>query len=140
MYQIGEVSEKADVSTQAIRYYERIGVLPEARRSRNGYRIYDDNDVDRLRFVRSARALDFSLDDIQEILELRDQGMAPCTYVMGLMHEQITAIDDRIRQLQRLRGDLRRLHRAGLQMPDDVRMKECVCHLIESTGDEPNQT
>lgn len=136
MYQIGELSAISEVSTQTIRYYERAGVLPEPERAPNGYRIYDQDDVDRLRFVRSARALDFSLDDIQEILELRDQGTAPCTYVMGLMEEQVSAIDDRIRELERLRAELKRLHEAGLQMPDDVRMKECVCHLIESRDDD----
>jgi DNA-binding transcriptional MerR regulator len=94
MYQIGELSENSEVPSQTIRYYERAGVLPEPERARNGYRIYDEEDVERLRFVRSARALDFSLDDIQEILELRDEGAAPCTYVMGLMDEQIKAIDD----------------------------------------------
>ncbi len=139
MYQIGELSEISDVSTQTIRYYERAGVLPQPERARNGYRIYDQDDVERLRFVRSARALDFSLDDIQEILELRDQGTAPCTYVMGLMEEQISAIDDRLRELERLRDELRRLHKAGLQMPEDVRMKECVCHLIETRDDKPTQ-
>lgn len=138
MLQIGQLSEETDVSSQAIRYYERIGVLPEPERAENGYRIYGQDDVDRLRFVRSARALDFSLDDIQEILELRDQGTAPCTYVMGLMNEQISAIDARIRGLQRLRDELRGLHNAGLQMPEDVRMKECVCHLIEARGDKKN--
>lgn len=136
MYQIGELSEKAEVTTQTIRYYERAGVLPEPQRARNGYRIYDEDDVERLRFVRSARALDFSLDDIQEILELRDQGTAPCTYVMGLMNGQISAIDDRIRELERLRAELKRLHEAGLQMPEDVRMKGCVCHLIETRDDD----
>lgn len=139
MLQIGELSEITDVSTQTIRYYERIGVLPDPKRAENGYRRYDQKDVARLRFVRSARALDFSLDDIEEILDLRDQGTAPCTYVMGLMDERITVIDDRIRELERLREELTRLHQAGLQMPEDVRMKECVCHLIETRSDEPGE-
>lgn len=140
MYQIGELSEKANVPTQTIRYYERTGVLPEPERARNGYRVYDKDDVERLRFVRSARALDFSLDDIQEILELRDLGTAPCTYVMGLMNEQISAIDDRIRELEGLRDELQGLHEAGLEMPEDVRMKECVCHLIETREGNPTQS
>lgn len=132
MMQIGELSDRTDTSTQTIRYYERIGLLPEPDRAENGYRLYEKEDVDRLRFIRSARALDFSLDDIEEILDLRDRGTAPCTYVMDLMDEQISVIDDRIRQLKRLRDELVQLHQAGLQMPEDVRMKECICHLIET--------
>lgn len=140
MLKIGELSEITDVSTQTIRYYERVGVLPEPERAENGYRRYDQTDVARLRFVRSARALDFSLDDIEEILDLRDQGTAPCSYVMGLMDERISVIDDRIRELERLRDELTRLHQAGIQMPEDVRMKECVCHLIETRSDEAGET
>lgn len=140
MLKIGELSEITDVSTQTIRYYERVGVLPEPERAENGYRRYDQTDVARLRFVRSARALDFSLDDIEEILDLRDQGTAPCSYVMGLMDERISVIDDRIRELERLREELTRLHQAGIQMPEDVRMKECVCHLIETRSDEAGET
>lgn len=132
MMQIGELSDRTDTSTQTIRYYERIGLLPEPDRAENGCRLYEQEDIDRLRFIRSARALDFSLDDIEEILDLRDRGTAPCTYVMGLMDEQISAIDERIRQLERLRHELIQLHQAGLQMPEDVRMKECICHLIET--------
>lgn len=135
MLQIGELSEQTDVSSQTIRYYERIGVLPKPERADNGYQLYNQDDINRLRFIRSARALDSSLDDIQEILDLRDRGTAPCTYVMGLMDEQISAIDDRIRELERLRDELKRLHHAGLQMPEDVRMNDCVCHLIEARGD-----
>lgn len=134
MLQIGRLSNETQVSAQTIRYYERIGVLPEPERADNGYRLYGRDDVERLRFIRSARALDFSLEDIQEILELRDRGTAPCRYVMGLMDEQISAIEDRIRELERLRDELKMLHQVGLAMPEDVQMKNCVCHLIEARG------
>ncbi|HLC02245.1 MAG TPA: heavy metal-responsive transcriptional regulator [Anaerolineales bacterium] len=135
MLKIGELSERAGLPAQTVRYYERVGLLPKPERAPNGYRLYHQQDVQRLNFIRSARALDFSLDDIQEILDLRDRGSAPCRVVMGLMARQIEAIDDRIRELERLRAELTRLHKAGLGMPDDVRMKACVCHLIESGSD-----
>lgn len=136
MLQIGELSDQTGISTQAIRYYERIGLLPEPERADNGYRLYDGADVERLRFIRSARSLDFALDDIQEILDLRDRGTAPCSYVVDLMEERVSVINDRIRALEHLRDELTRLHRAGLQMPEDVRMKACVCHLIQERRDE----
>lgn len=88
MLQIGELSERVDVSAQTIRYYERIGVLPEPERAANDYRVYGEEDVSRLRFVRRARALNFSLDDIEEILDLRDQGAALCTSVKGLLENK----------------------------------------------------
>ena len=65
------------LSPKTIRYYEEIGLLPSPSRLENGYRDYNEADVARARLVAGARRLDFSLDDIQEILDLRDQRVAP---------------------------------------------------------------
>ena len=132
MFSIGELSSQTGVSTQTIRYYERIALLPEPRRAENGYRIYNNADIDRLRFVTRARQLDFSLDDIAEILAFRERNEAPCSVVMDVMARQIDEIDNRITDLIRLREDLAQLHRIGLTMPEDIEMKRCVCHLIKS--------
>ena len=131
MLHIGELSDRTGVTTQTIRYYERIGLLPEPDRADNGYRLYDEKDVERLNFIRSARALDFALDDIEEILAFRERGEPPCSHVMNLMQVQIEAIEGRIQALENLRSDLRQLYQAGQEMPEDVEMKNCVCHLIE---------
>ncbi len=136
MLRIGELGEKVDLPAQTIRYYEQMGLLPKPARGPNGYRVYDDPDEQRLRFIRSARALDFSIDDIREILDLRDRGVAPCRVALGLMESRIEAIDHHIRELEGLRAELVRLHQVGKQMPEDVLMKECVCHLIEGGGEE----
>lgn len=131
MFQIGELSARAGVPEKTIRYYEEIHLLPPARRGENGYRLYDDTDVERLRFVRRARELDFALDDIAEILAFRDRGEPPCRYVMTLMREQIDLIQERIRSLEQMRDELRMLHEAGRHLPEDIQMRTCVCHLIE---------
>lgn len=131
MYQIGELSAQTDVPKKTIRYYEEIGLLPPAKRSANGYRIYDEADVERLRFIRRARALDFALNEIAEILAFRERNEPPCNYVMNLMHEQIDKVEERIRNLQQIRDELKALYEAGLQLPEDVQMRKCVCHLIE---------
>ncbi len=128
---ISELAEKTEVSPKTIRYYESIDVLPVPERLDNGYRDYDQEDVDRLRLVAGARRLDFSLDDIQEILAMRDEGEAPCRFVLDLMEEKVDEIDRRIRELKRLQGQLRDLHDLGLTFPmDDVQGKNCVCHLV----------
>lgn len=132
MFSIGELSRRTGVSTQAIRYYERIELLPPPRRAENGYRVYNDTDVERLQFVSRARQLDFSLDDITEILAFRERNEAPCSVVMDVMAQQIDEIDKRIANLIRLRDELSKLHRIGLTMPEDIEMKHCVCHLIQT--------
>lgn len=132
MFSIGELSQQTGVSTQTIRYYERIALLPEPRRAANDYRVYDEADINRLQFVTRARQLDFSLDDIAEILAFRERNEAPCSVVMEVMAQQIVEVDRRIADLIRLREELAGLHRIGLTMPEDIEMKRCVCHLIKS--------
>jgi DNA-binding transcriptional MerR regulator len=131
MYQIGEASIQTGLSTKTIRYCEEIGLIPPAERSSNGYRIFSEEDLDRLRFIRSARALNFPLEDIDEILAFRDQGEPPCRYVMALMQKQIEEISERIRELEALREELRRLYENGQSLPEDVQMKTCICHAIQ---------
>lgn len=132
MFSIGEISQQTGVSTQTIRYYERIALLPQPYRAENGYRVYDNTDVERLQFVTRARQLDFSLDDIAEILAFRERNEAPCFVVMNVMAQQIDEIDKRIADLIRLREELAQLHHVGLTMPEDIEMKHCVCHLIKT--------
>ncbi|MEO1667238.1 MAG: MerR family transcriptional regulator [Chloroflexota bacterium] len=132
MFSIGELSLRTGISTQTIRYYESIALLPEPRRAKNGYRTYNNTDIDRLQFVTRARQLDFSLDDIAEILAFRERNEAPCSVAMNVMAQQIDEIDTRIADLIRLREELAQLHRIGLTMPEDIEMKRCVCHLIKS--------
>lgn len=128
---ISDLAEASGASTKTIRYYEQIGLLPPARRAENGYRLYDSEDVRRLRFIRNARHLDFSLEDLKEVLALRDQGEAPCRYVAYLLKAKAAKIEERIRQLQELQQELQQLLRQAESLPnDDIEMKHCVCHLI----------
>ncbi len=137
MLQIGELSARTGVSSKTIRYYEDIGLLPEPQRADNGYRVYTDEDVERLHFIRRARALDFALDEIAEILAFRERNEPPCSHVMDLICRQIDDIESRIRDLERIRDELKALHEAGQHLPEDVRMRACICHLVQ-TGVTPS--
>ncbi len=128
---IKQFAQVTNLPAKTIRYYEDIGLLPPPKRLDNDYRDYDETDVDRARFVAGARSLDFSLDDIQEILALREQREAPCRVVLDLLQERASEISRRIAELQRMEAELRELHRLGLTFPtDDVDGKNCVCHLV----------
>jgi DNA-binding transcriptional MerR regulator len=133
MMRIGELAQVTAVSAKTIRFYEETGVLPPAQRAANGYRQYDESDAHRLRFIRNARLLDFSLGELKEVLTLRERGEAPCVHVIGLLEQKMEEIEAQIRHLQELRGDLGQLLAEGEQLPkDDVQMEQCVCHLIRS--------
>lgn len=129
---IGELAQQMGLNPRTIRFYESIGVLPEPVRSHSGYREYDRSDLDRLRFIRTAQSLGLSLDDIREILALRERGDAPCTYVRGVIDRQAREVEKRIEELQRLRTELRRLRRVARALPDEIGDERCVCHIIEN--------
>jgi len=128
---IQELSKATGVSTKTIRFYEESGVLPSPIRKPNGYRDYDQTDINRLRLVAGARRLDLSLDDIREILALRDKHEAPCRTLLNQIQQKTEEVAERIIVLQRLEAELRDLHALGLTFPtDDVDGKNCVCHLV----------
>ena len=130
---IGEMAARVGIDARTIRYYEEIGLLPAPRRAPNGYRVYSASAERRLRLIRGARVLDFSLDEIREILALRDQGEAPCLYVLTTIDLKIGEVEKRIAELQSLKRELADLREAAKGLPiDDVEGKECVCHLIQN--------
>ena len=125
---IGELSDAVSVPTKTIRYYEAIGLLPAPRRHDNGYRSYDASAGDRLRFVKAAQAVGFSLTEIKEILSLRDAGEEPCGHVLDLVDRRERDITDQIAALEAMQAELRRLAaraRAASQGGSSY------CHLIE---------
>lgn len=107
-----------------IRYYERSGLLPPARRAANGYRCYEAEDVQRLQFVVRARALGFALSDIAELLELSDHPRRPCAAVDEKVALQLGQVRARIQRLTELAARLERLQAAcdGAHAMEDCRI------------------
>lgn len=103
---VAEVAHRASLSPSAVRYYERCGLLPRPARSRCGHRLFDEEAVDRIRFIRRARALGLSLKEIRDILRLQANDHARREQLLDLAGSRLRAIDDRIEELQRLRGEL----------------------------------
>ncbi|MEM9132324.1 MAG: heavy metal-responsive transcriptional regulator [Actinomycetota bacterium] len=106
---IGELGRRTGVSTKTIRYYESLGLLEPARRSPSGYRQYDDEDVDRLRFVREAQGTGLSLAEIASVLELKGAGERSCSHTLALVERHVADIDAQIEQLHRSRAQLAQL-------------------------------
>ena len=131
--QIGQVARNLGLNPKTIRYYEEIGLLPEPKRSMSGYRQYAAPDVERIDFIRRARTLELSLDEIGEILGFRDEGEAPCPYVLHLIADKITQVERKIAGLRELRRELRDLHaEAAALQPETLAAKGHLCHIIEN--------
>ena len=101
---IGQVAEAVGVATTALRYYERQGILSPTDRSQAGYRLYDETAVRRLRFVRSAQAVGFTLDDIRSLLQV--DGESSCKDVQRLIERRLAEVNAKMADLKRLRAAL----------------------------------
>ena len=106
---IGEVARAAGVGIDAIRFYEREGLIEKAGRRPSGYRVYGADVVLNLRFIRRAKELGFSLKQISELLSLEADPQAGAADVKRLAEEKLADVESRIRALQRMRRALRRL-------------------------------
>lgn len=102
-----EVARRAEVSTDTLRLYERKGLLPKARRSANGYREYAPEACARVRLVRQAVAIGFTLDELVRVFRVRDQGGVPCRDVRALGALKLALLDERLAELTRARARLR---------------------------------
>lgn len=128
---IGEVAELAGVTAPTVRYYESIGLLKKPARSEAGYRRYSEATVRDLGFIRKARALGFSLDEIAEIIQLTRAGKRPCTRVIVLAKQRLADVDDQLRKLAEFRHQLC----AELTRWEQPRDAGCdgLCEMIESS-------
>ena len=103
---IGELAARTGYTVEAIRYYEREGLLPAPARSGGTYRLYRGAHLERLRFIGHCRSLDMALDEIRSLLTFRDHPEQSCGAVNALLDKHIVEVADRIAQLRDLEGQL----------------------------------
>ena len=120
LYSIGQAAERADVSVKMVRYYESIGLVPRASRTQGGYRLYTENDIHQLVFIRRARALGFTIDEIGKLLALWRNKRRASAEVKRLALSHIDALEEKIAELEAMRDSLRHLarHCHGDERPD----------------------
>jgi len=106
---IGEVAEGGGVTLQTIRYYEREGLLPEPPRSSSGYRMYSDEAVRRVRFIKRAQELGFSLKEIKELLALRFNSQTSSADVRERVQARLADVEDKLRALKAIKQALQRV-------------------------------
>jgi DNA-binding transcriptional MerR regulator len=127
---IGKVAARSGVGARAIRFYERVGVLPAAARAGNRYRVYGADAVDVVRFIKQAQGLGLTLDEIREIVSIRQGGHPPCQHVQRLLREKVVEPDRKLNGIVRLR---RRIRRSLAAWDRQRGGKAAVCPHIEST-------
>ena len=126
-YTISQLAKAAATPTTTVRYYERVGLVQPEDRSGGNYRLYSDESVRRLKFIRAAQTIGFTLQDVKALLA-DDEGNTPaCGSVQTLIEDRLADIDQRLKDLRHVRRVLKSaLTKCHSQTPTDC------CHVIES--------
>jgi DNA-binding transcriptional MerR regulator len=103
---ISSLARSLGLNADTLRYYERLGLLPPIERNPAGYRVYDQDSADRVRFIKGVQRMGLRLKDIKELLEVRDLGQCPCGHTQTLVRHRLSEVEDEIRQLKAVRRQL----------------------------------
>jgi Hg(II)-responsive transcriptional regulator len=106
---IGQVARRAGVRTDTVRFYERRGLIPAPARRASGYRDFPEDTVRRIRFIKRAQGLGFTLDEVEQLLRLRASSRAHCADVLDIADHKMQLIEEKITDLQAMRRALRQL-------------------------------
>ncbi|MFS8878619.1 heavy metal-responsive transcriptional regulator [Synechococcus sp. H55.8] len=137
---IGQVAAAAGLPVRTVRYYESLGLLrPTVQRSESSYRLFHPAVLGRLAFIRRCQSLGLSLEEIGQILQLHDQGEQPCPEIRQHLQEKLRQIEERIAELQTLKGQIESLLSdwripAGSPAEDDV-----ICPILQKPEAGPDK-
>lgn len=131
---IGDFAQAMGCTPKTVRYYEALGLLAAPRRTESGYRLYAEQDAERLRFVLNAKALGLSLNEIREIVALWDNGTQPCERVSVLLERKLAALDAKIQEMVAFRNKLRDYK---VRIDESARSPDVPCAHI--AGVQPDQ-
>jgi MerR family mercuric resistance operon transcriptional regulator len=133
---IGQVAAQSGVSIDALRYYERLGLLPKPARTRSGYRLYEARMVDRVGFIKRAQSFGFTLDEIKQMLYLETADPHTCSRVLELIERKLADLDRQYEEIKRLR---RELSAYKTECERAITNRQC-CPVIEDFVQSPGRT
>lgn len=132
---IGEVAKETGLGIHAIRFYERQGLLRGSARSEGGYRLFDEDSVRDLKFIRRAQTLGFSLSEIHELLVLRRTTSQGCSHVRELLSQKLTAVREKIEELDGMKNELKSaLRKCDQDLKRAGNGTERACPVLQELG------
>ena len=137
---VGELAKLSKVTTETIRHYTDKGLLRPKRNPKNGYKMYREADIMRLRFIRQAKQLGFTLTEVGQILSHADQGKSPCPDVRDIVQTRIKENRLRLDELLALQTRMEGALDQWRAMPDQLPDGDSICHLIESVAKGEDKT
>jgi DNA-binding transcriptional MerR regulator len=133
LMKIGEVAKQSGVGIEALRFYEKSGLLDRPRRTYSGYRMYDEAVLERIAFIKQAQVLGFSLDEIRQLIDHKRKGESPCAEVREIVRRRLKELEEKIKQMRRYR---KALATTLSQWNESGELEGHVCGLIESSNME----
>jgi DNA-binding transcriptional MerR regulator len=131
LLKIGDVAKLSGIGIEALRFYEKSGLLDKPARTYSGYRVYSKDVLERLSFIKKAQILGFSLEEIKQIIKDSYGGQKPCDEVRELIRKKLLELDEKLKQLQQYRDELA----TTLQTWDKLgQANGHVCGLIENSS------
>ena len=124
---IGDIAKLSNLEVQTIRYYESLDLLPDPKRTESGYRQYDEDYIEHLRFIKNSQDLGFSLDEIKELVKLKFSSKSKGKDVKELVEAKIEAIEEEIEELKSLKTKLSKLNKSC-----SGKMKTDCCPILNS--------
>lgn len=140
MLTVSQIARRADVSADTVRHYAHIGLLKPERNPQNGYKLFSEMDIGKLRFIRQAQSLGFTLAEIADILSHSTSGDSPCPQVRKVMQRRIIENKAKLDALNSLQQRMEKALDQWNTMPDGHPDGHSVCHLIESVGQVESNT
>ena len=129
---VTDLARKLSITPDSVRYYTRIGLLNPRKNHTNGYRDYGQRDQLRLNFILSARQLGFSIDDIEQIIGIANQGETTCPFVRELIAQRLAETEEKFNSLVKLREQMSLALTQWKEEPNKEPTADMICHLIEN--------
>ncbi len=132
MMLVHELSKHSKTTTDAIRYYTRMGLLQPVRDPNNAYKYYNENDLKKLEFIMQAKQLGFTLNEISSVLNESQEGKSPCTSVREIIQKHIIENKKLLSEKMALQSRMEKAAELWKEIPDDSVCDNTICFLIES--------
>jgi DNA-binding transcriptional MerR regulator len=131
---IGQLAQQTGLAVGTLRYYSDLGLLKPVQRGDNNYRYYSSNASQQVKFIKKAQTLGFTLEEIKQILDVKDRGEKPCSLVQSLLNRKIEQLEIQIEQMSLFKAELEEYRAAWTNNSDLESKPQEVCPLISSVS------
>ena len=132
---VSEIAKRSGVSPDAVRFYEKEGLLPPPPRTESGYRAYDESTTQRISFIKGAQAMGLKLAEIRELLDIQDKGACPCGHTRTIVERRVEELDAEIKRLSEMRSELAAMAQLDCPATTESELWACEVEFIKKGGE-----